>query len=109
MLDDLSATCAAVVTALGTRWWVEPLIASGSYTLWVWCWWIAEGYVPQIGRPPDLASAFAAYWIGVYIWMCVVAPPQGVTHGCPYDGRSAAYLGLEVTSGVIAYDFIFFW
>jgi len=109
MLGAGSASCAAVVTALGTRWWVDPLVASLSFALWVWGWWIAEGYTPRPGRPPHITSALIAYWVGVYAWTCVVEPPRGVGHGCPTNARSAAYLALEVASGVVSYDFLFFW
>jgi len=99
-------TWAAVLRA----WWVDPAVATLSFSFAVDVYDRRErqtGLEPRDGT--TLSSALLLYWIGVGLWCHVVDPPAGIQQdGIPHSLADLAYLLLEVVSGVILYDFIFF-
>ena len=108
--------CEALLTT-AVSWWVEPAIASASFALWTNLFSAAEApdsFARRLWKPPysKTCSGFASllvYWFGVAGWVAVVPPPHGVEHGCPGDARGLLWLCAEVASGIVAYDFLFFW
>jgi len=54
-------------------------------------------------------SSLGAYWLGILLWIRLVAPVTGAGTGCPTGAASAAQLVAEVAAGLVAYDFVFFW
>ena len=54
------------------------------------------------------ANAAFLYWVFVLLWVTVVPPPGLIPDGMPSSASGAAYLLLEVVSGIVAYDALFF-
>ena len=64
--------------------------------------------------------SFIAYWIGILVWVHVVPPPtdvtdksntndeRGIPDGIPTSLNSLAYVSIEIASGIVLYDTIFF-
>jgi hypothetical protein len=123
--------CSAIVHS--APWWVEPAIASCAFLVWLLFFRACElgsGFLLRAPRQSlrllaALArstsfesphaftvrafSALGAYWVGIYLWTSVVPPVSGALAGCPTSGADAVLLVAELVSGVVGYDFIFFW
>ena len=104
------------VLSLWDRWYTEPAIASLGFLIFTVGYRVAEvGFEPRrmAQKPYDFSQrgleALIGYWVFVILWVHVVPPVHNVPRGCPQDFASLGWLLLEVTSGVIAYDFYFFW
>jgi hypothetical protein len=99
-----------------SQWYIEPAIASISFAIWMNLFRSKEtgdGWRKRLGPPYHFTvtglSSLAAYWLGVAGWVLLVPPPRRVTHGCPHSLYELLHLCTEVCSGLLAYDFIFFW
>ena len=107
-------------------WYFEPMIAVISFFIWIHIWWRAER-VQGLSRINHIADAainpigysilsVVAYSIGIYIWKLFVPPvAEYIPDGIPNTNTTTTlfffdswYLILEVSSGIVAYDFIFF-
>lgn len=55
-----------------------------------------------------LVSAGTLYLIGVTAWVCFIPTPGEIPDGIPHDASGVAYLVLELVSGILLYDFLFF-
>mmetsp|Transcript_52286 Transcript_52286/g.170045 ORF Transcript_52286/g.170045 Transcript_52286/m.170045 type:complete len:251 (-) Transcript_52286:172-924(-) len=98
-----------------TQWWVEPLIASVSFTAWMnlFALFEKESSSAFVQRLLAVAQAdmpvLCSYWAGVYAWIALVDPPAGVESGCPESPSDSLLLFAETAGGLVAYDFLFFW
>jgi sterol desaturase/sphingolipid hydroxylase (fatty acid hydroxylase superfamily) len=56
--------------------------------------------------------SISAYWSGVFLLRYILNPPVGAWDGFPWVSETPAlatlYLGLELVSGIVAYDLMFF-
>lgn len=99
-------------------WWFDPLTASLSFTVFIMWYWYEERkrglsrdnvLLNGCGYGQSLDS-FAAYWIGVYAFKCIIPPPsQVIPDGIPYNTTDVLYLIAEVCTGIVLYDAIMFW
>jgi len=98
-----------------TQWWVEPLIASVSFTAWMnlFALFEKESSSAFVQRLLAVVQAdmpvLCSYWAGVYAWIALVDPPAGVESGCPESPSDSLLLFAETAGGLVAYDFLFFW
>ena len=113
-----TSMCESLLSSPLAAWWVlEPAIASVSFGFWMnlfRSFEMKEGFQQRLLQRPFrfMRSGFAAlavYWIGVLAWVSVVPPPKGGATGCVSDVASGLQLCLEIASGLVAYDFVFFW
>lgn len=103
-------------------WWFDPLIATLSFAVFINWYWYEErkrgcssaktfAETVQAAEGP-LLDSFLAYWAGVYLFKILV-PPAGnkdgfIPDGIPHNIQTLAYLIVEIVSGIILYDMIFF-
>ena len=113
--SDASVCTAFLSTAtqhLG--WTLEPLVASFAFLFFMRLFRQGEARAASIFKPPFHFTrrgigALVVYWLGVAIWVGIVPRVAGASDGCPRDLSKFVYLVAEVSSGIVAYDFLFFW
>lgn len=114
----MSSSCESFMSSEMARWWgIEPSIAIGSFIVWMQLFRVGEvheNFLQRTLNPPFhfLFSGICSivfYWIGIVLWVMVVPPPVGITSGCISDAHSALTFLIECASGLIAYDFLFYW
>mmetsp|Transcript_48687 Transcript_48687/g.115698 ORF Transcript_48687/g.115698 Transcript_48687/m.115698 type:complete len:271 (+) Transcript_48687:123-935(+) len=116
-------------------WWLDPLIATAAFATFINVFGVleeqkspkaaaaggataataqssSESVLFWLGlRPLSLITPVAgvAYWIGVYMWVCLI-PPPAASSGCDFSSSPAtcARILAELIFGVLAYDAIFF-
>ena len=101
-------------------WWFDPLVATVAFAVIInWYWWherrlglstVSELKIGVLNVVSQPAQATFGYWLGIYVWRIVV-PPAGpvIPNGIPTNlTTDIGYLALEVVSGIILYDAIFF-
>jgi sterol desaturase/sphingolipid hydroxylase (fatty acid hydroxylase superfamily) len=112
-------------------WYFEPFVAASSFFFWIQLYWRSERrqgashpnslneavekpkgssfqslFASLIWMGESLQSGFA-YLIGVYIWKMFIPPAAPhIPDGVPLPG--VLYLLMEVVSGIVCYDFLFF-
>jgi cholesterol 25-hydroxylase len=100
-------------------WWIDPLIATVSFGVFIHIYWYQER---KLGVSCDdkfadtcgfgfgpLFNSAGAYWIGIFFWKLVVPPAAPfIPDGVPYNLSELAYLLTEVVTGIVLYDAIFF-
>jgi len=94
----------ASIGAVLRSWWFEPMVATLSFAVAID---VYDRRERKMGcQPRGGCSGFAAvsYWFGIMLWSQAVAPPSDIVD----VSGGTAYLVLEVASGVVAYDCIFF-
>lgn len=110
--------CEALLSSEAARGWaVEPAIASVCFALWMNLFRGGEVTKPfhrRLFSPPfqfltSGAKAISAYWLGVALWVALVPPPSAIESGCPDSASSLVRLCMECLSGLVVYDFVFFW
>lgn len=110
--------CEALLSSEPMSWWgVEPTIAIVSFAIWMQLFRSFEVHdtlKQRMLNPPyhflrSGISSILVYWIGVAIWVASVPPPVGIRTGCVSDFGSVLRLIAECTSGLVAYDFLFYW
>jgi sterol desaturase/sphingolipid hydroxylase (fatty acid hydroxylase superfamily) len=121
---SLLGTAASVWCESAARiWWLEPLIATLSFALWVnifsvlenqknkskddtvphdWLYWL--GLRPFSFTTP---AAGIAYWCGVFIWISLVPSPN-TPSGCDLTLATACRFLIELVFGIVWYDATFF-
>ncbi|KAL1518971.1 hypothetical protein AB1Y20_003241 [Prymnesium parvum] len=113
-----SARCEALLSSAPAAWWgTEPTIAVLSFFVWMNLFRsreVKESFAQRWLRPPyrfalSGAASIAIYWLGVALWVANVRAPEGVETGCVSGPASAFRLCIECASGLLGYDFIFFW
>jgi len=104
------------------EWWVDPFFATFFFAFWINVYWYFERHsgtsqrkitFESILKFDDLAASGTVYWIGILIFKMMVAPPgansnQTMPDGIPNSFTSCLYLVFEVITGIVLYDFIFF-
>jgi sterol desaturase/sphingolipid hydroxylase (fatty acid hydroxylase superfamily) len=110
--------CEAVVGAAASVWWAEAAVATITFAIAMRFfralepqkparWWSPSSGTTWLRRS---VSALVAYWAFVAAWVRVVPPrAPAYSSGCPHNIHSLARLLVELVSGVVAYDFAFFW
>lgn len=98
-------------------WWIDPLVASLSFAFFIMWYWYHERkrglsrdatFLQGSGYGQSLES-LVAYWIGVYLFKCIIPPPATeLPDGIPYSASGVFYLVAEVSSGIVLYDGIMF-
>lgn len=101
-------------------WYFEPALATACFSFFIQWYWM---YERNAGKSRDasfyslfqscelgnLSLSFIGYWIGIIIWVNLVPPvAQTIPDGIPASLLETAYLILEVVSGVVFYDAIFY-
>ena len=113
-----ASTCESLLTSPIATWWVvEPLIASGSFAAFMHLFRsgeVKERFKERLLKRDQRfltsgVASLAVYWVGVAAWVAVVPPPVGVESGCVDDAWSLLQLCAQIVSGLVAYDFVFFW
>jgi hypothetical protein len=101
-------------------WWFEPALATVCFAVFIHWYGRHEqrhGIVVQRRRRKTSSSwtqdpivqATVAYWIGIYLWTRIIPPAaEFIPHGIPMDWNDGLYLTMEVASGIVCYDAIFF-
>eukprot|EP00977_Amphora_coffeiformis_P028135 scaffold34701_cov229-Amphora_coffeaeformis.AAC.6 len=118
-------------------WWFEPLLATGTYgtcpkllenasSLTAVCFGIFINLYWYYERALGLSSnttfhetvslewgplfySGVAYWVGICIWKSIIPSPcTTIPDGIPSNAVDCLYLLAELTTGVVAYDAIFF-
>lgn len=94
-------------------WWFDPLTASLSFGFFIMWYWYEERK-RGLSRDKTLndgigyGQAFeslVSYWIGVYLFKCIISPPSPVLpDGIPCNASDIFYLFAEVSSGIVLYD-----
>jgi len=112
-----------IMMSFARNWWFDPFVASFSFGVATYIYWTEErkqGLSRQCRRDDvwnngfgPVTKSLAAYWVGLYILreLKLLNPPNNgfIPDGLPVDGfDSLLYLLTEVISGIIAYDFYFF-
>lgn len=98
---------------------MEPLVATTSFFLFIHLYWWAERQegVSRINNIRDAAKqpmgysfqSMFAYLFGIYVWKMFVPPVAlQIPDGVPSTLSELLYLTVEIVSGIVAYDFIFF-
>lgn len=119
MIADQSAPSLVLLDNVYQAWWLDPFLATLSFAFFVNLYWYHERC---LGLSSDsdffatvradwgpLFNSLVAYWIGVSLWVLVVPPAAPfIPDGVPRDVSTAGYLFAEVTSGIVFYDFVFF-
>ena len=117
---SLMQHCDAAMAFANTRWWVEPLVATLAFAIFMkgfrmwepgfWsgpeAWWLWRQAGP-IQRSTMLA--LLTYWVGVRLFVEIVPPVASVTTGCPHNLSNVLHLWTELAAGIVAYDWLFFW
>ena len=116
MLPFPAIVCTDVLASAKLRfgWALEPLVATFAFLAFMRCFRLGEGRSASIFKRPFHFTrrgfgALIVYWLGVSLWVSVVPTVKGAADGCPSDAHSFAHLMAEVASGIVAYDFLFFW
>eukprot|EP00656_Telonema_subtile_P022077 TRINITY_DN23137_c0_g1_i1.p1 TRINITY_DN23137_c0_g1~~TRINITY_DN23137_c0_g1_i1.p1 ORF type:complete len:259 (+),score=21.68 TRINITY_DN23137_c0_g1_i1:148-924(+) len=93
-------------------WWVDPAVATLSFSFWIDVYDREERHLlrPDPRGGATLISAGVVYWVGVASWSSLVPQPGGgaLPDGVPSSIPELGVLALEVASGVLMYDLIFF-
>lgn len=100
-------------------WWFDPLTATLSFAFFVWWYWYEErirglssdsNFYDTIGIGYGrMYSSLSAYWIGIFIWKFLIPPAaETLPDGFPNDAEGVLFLFSEVMTGIIMYDFYFF-
>ena len=99
-------------------WWIEPLVASLSFAIWIHVYWFEERkrglsrnnrLIETVGITSfgDLYNSFAAYWIGIF-FIKTLSQKTDIPDGVPKDFFGVMYLLCEVVTGIFMYDAVFF-
>ena len=106
-------------------WWFDPFVATLSFYVWIHIYWYYErrygcccsSTSPRFTNASDITNFFSiksqpfritfGYWVGISMLRCVIAAPQ-LPDGIPTSIIDGLFLGFEVVTGVVAYDFVFF-
>jgi len=100
-------------------WWFEPFQATVCWGLFINFYWYYErkhGFSSAknfrdtiyLDEGP-LFSSGVAYWIGIYLWKCLVPPAShNSSDGIPSTWLELVYLMAELVTGIVLYDSIFF-
>ena len=101
-------------------WWFDPLTATlgfGAFIHWYWYEERKRGLssnndirdtLGMWGFGP-LYNSLASYWVGIFLWKCVVPPAASIIpDGIPDSASSLLYLLLEIVTGIVLYDAVFF-
>lgn len=91
-------------------WWVDPAVATLSYAFAIDVFDRSERKLcGSPAREGSSGNAALLYWAGILVWVSIVPPPaDAIPDGVPCSAAAAAYLALEVVSGILSYDFLFF-
>ena len=80
--------------------WSSPAATTSSST------GICNSVIHKLG---PLFQSLLAYWIGIYLWTSVIPPAAAVIpDGFPHSINELGYLVVEVVTGLVLYDAIFF-
>ena len=111
------------------EWWVDPLIATLSFAVSIHIYWYHEHKYNHCCTPypkwnsslfqwkdSDIYKSGIAYWIGILLFKTIIYPPgqtfqssyKPIPDGIPDSIWSFFRLGLEVITGILFYDFLFF-
>ena len=99
------------------RRWFDPFISTLSFGIAMMLYWNEERKLGKTkkDRPnwlelDHVALSLILYWVGLLAFKCIVPPSNGglIPDGAPHDLTSCLYLIIEVCSGIILYDFLFF-
>jgi len=100
-------------------WYFEPFVAAASFFFWIHVYWWAERQ-QGASRINDIRKGFEqpvgyslysilSYSAGIYAWKMFIPPPAPtIPDGVPTSINELGYLTLEVVSGIVFYDFLFF-
>lgn len=105
--------------AILRAWWFDPFIASLSFLGFINLYWFYElkcgltkfdGYVEWDLRFLMTAHTKSAigYWIGIFLLGTIQGQTRTMEDGIPCCMSDLLYLTTEVVSGIVAYDFVFF-
>jgi sterol desaturase/sphingolipid hydroxylase (fatty acid hydroxylase superfamily) len=106
-------------TEAGFRaWWVEPMLASLSFAVFIHMYWYEERKLGLsrdnrlqdtlgVTTTGDLYNSLAAYWMGILI-LNMFVPKTELPDGVPEDFLGTLYLLCEVVNGIFMYDALFF-
>jgi len=102
-------------------WWIDPLIATLCFAFSINVYSFYERkhgtsscrtwseYVAYDTKDSPVLKSLISYIIGIRLWKLIVPPPANqIPDGLPSDFKTVLYLILEVSSGIICYDAIFF-
>jgi len=100
-------------------WYFEPFVAVASFFFWIHVYWWAERQrgLSRINNMFDAArqpigysvNSVIAYSVGICLWKMFVPPAAAtIPDGTPTSISELCYLVLELASGIVLYDFIFF-
>lgn len=101
-------------------WWIDPLVASVSFIVFISWYWYHERRigVSSVVKLDWKALNFhdsmpvltgVSYWAGIYLWRIIIPPAATqLPDGLPSNLSEFVHMLLEVASGIIAYDAIFF-
>jgi hypothetical protein len=116
----LSAVRAVVRDGIVRTWWFEPALATVCFAVFIHWYGRHEERHGVVRRrttsqallcwtQDPVVQATVAYWIGIYLWTKII-PPAAVfiPDGIPIDWNDGFYLAMEVSSGIVCYDAIFF-
>lgn len=93
-------------------WWIDPLIATLAFAIFIRWYWHYEKKQGLTSEKCDCAVFIysgSSYWAGIYIWKCIVPPASHkIPDGIPTSLSELLCLILEIASGIVLYDAIFF-
>jgi hypothetical protein len=117
----LIAARAFVVDGIIRTWWFEPALSTVCFAIFIHWYGRHEQHhngvvVRRTTSSPTsswtqnpIVQATVAYWIGIYLWTRIIPPAADfIPDGIPIHWNDGLYLTMEVASGIVCYDAIFF-